>query len=217
MSFATMNSSTFSVLRGNESSLRSFRGGPSEVSFGHGPDMAPASPTEPRQRVVIERDPVLLGSGHGRHPAIGSADGPAVGPGRSAHQQQQQQQQQGHPPPPAGGGRFDASFSPADLPMSRSAARYQHAVGQQSAAIREDYEEAHGVATAVPPARPIRLTEDEPSGEFGIDGMGQSSMELLKAAFQSSTDWDVSTNQLQIPPQHTPPSDPHQHQKRQHR
>jgi hypothetical protein len=47
--------------------------------------------------------------------------------------------------------------------------------------------------------------------------MGQSSMELLKAAFQSSTDWDVSTNQLQIPPQHTPPSDPQQHQKRQHR
>jgi hypothetical protein len=227
MSFTTMNSSTFSVLRGNESSLRSFRGAPNEASFGYGisgSDMAPASPTESggrQQRVVIERDPHLQSPSNVDHPAIGSvavaaappltavAAKPPVASGKSTAS--------GVATSPAGG-RFEASFSHTELPTSRSvaAARYQYVAGQQNAAIREDYEEAHGVTTAAagPPARPIRLTEDEPSGEFGIDGMGQSSMEMLKAAFQSSTDWDMSTNQLPVP-QPLPPSD-QQPPKRQH-
>ena len=134
-------------------------------------------------------------------------------------------------------GRFETSFAHTDLPISRTAARYQQVMSnpQRQNAIREDYEEAYdglGAAAAVggavghaaaglaansQPPMPNRLMEDDPSGgDLGIDGTtwGLSSMELLKSAFQSSTDWDIPAQQP-FPPSQSDADPQYQHHQQQ--
>jgi hypothetical protein len=225
MSFATMNSSTFSIYRGNEISEA---------------DMVP--PGSPGERGGVPR--VVVG-GRGQLPSSGGpAEDGLTGSSAAAG---------ALAPLPAGSdalhqapmmaGRFETSFSHADLPISRTAARYQQVAmsnPQRQDAIREDYEEAYdgvvgaamggggglavgAVALNSQPPMPNRLMEDDPTGgELGIDGTtwGLSSMELLKSAFHSSTDWDIPAPQPFPPSQAQSQSDgdpnyPHLHQQEQ--
>lgn len=192
MSFATMNSSTFSVFRGNES------------TFGNsliGPDPFDKPVPVPSGSAVVEPDTHVYGRPEGEGPIAARA--PHAPP-------------QPSPAPPAGGGRFETSFSHTDLPPSRTA-RYhardhpphQHVIHEGSESTIDDVAAA---ATALGQVkhhqhpRPIRLMEDQPD-EFNMGSMGLSSMEILKSAFQSSTDWDIPVDDpsLQAPAQSLPP------------